>query len=298
MNTQEAIQLCCKHLKNLSGKTLDLITIEKPQTIESALNLAKIISKLSPILGNLIEFNTVDFLNEIPEFQTLGTWIRQDPGFPDAIFEGSILPKPGFEIKAWFPLATEITARFKDSQKLFLNDETYVVLLAWLPEFLIFGKPHIVKVGIFSGKSIASTRDSHYHNPPDYLVLEPEDTSKRTRNLQQTNTIGEKWQDTRMELKRQAETFVNSWGDDAKNYQFTNEYQKLLRELKGRFPYYRQDTNFAKIDRINHPEIEKFKKDVFEYQFKGKTIREWNNLFSPKSMEDLRFILETKSYWD
>ena len=40
------------------------------------------------------------------------------PGFPDTIFIGpNVTPSPGFEIKAWFPLATEITARFKDSQK-------------------------------------------------------------------------------------------------------------------------------------------------------------------------------------
>jgi hypothetical protein len=31
---------------------------------------------------------------------------RQDPSFPDTIFE-SELPKPGIEIKSWFPLAAE-----------------------------------------------------------------------------------------------------------------------------------------------------------------------------------------------
>ncbi len=41
-------------------------------------------------------------------------------------------------------------------------------------------------------RSIAEARDQHYHKPPDYLVVEPEDTSRRTKNLRQTNTNGYK----------------------------------------------------------------------------------------------------------
>ena len=112
----------------------------------------------------MIEFNTVEFLNDQEEFNGHGVWIRQDPGFPDTIFQG-VEPTPGFEIKAWFPLATEITARFRDSQSYFEHDETYVAMLAWLPERLIYGKPHIVDVCITSGLSVAKARDEHYHNP-------------------------------------------------------------------------------------------------------------------------------------
>ncbi|WP_218584393.1 hypothetical protein, partial [Pseudomonas sp. FSL R10-2245] len=83
---------------------------------------------------------------------------------------------------------TEITGRFKDSQNHFLDDHTYLALIAWLPEFVIFGRPRIIGVSVASGASVASARDSHYHNPPDYLVLEPQDTKARTKNLQQTNT--------------------------------------------------------------------------------------------------------------
>ena len=64
----------------------------------------------------------MEFLNDQPEYQELGEWQRQDPGFPDMIFVGpTVTPSPGFEIKAWFPLATEITARFKDSQNHFVK---------------------------------------------------------------------------------------------------------------------------------------------------------------------------------
>src|SRR3954469_16545643 len=98
------------HLQSLAGHVFDLLTVSKPVSPAAAVNLSKVISKLSPLLGNLIEFNTVEFLNEQKEFTEHGTWVRQDPGFPDAIFVGKIHPTPGCEIKAWFPLATEITA--------------------------------------------------------------------------------------------------------------------------------------------------------------------------------------------
>lgn len=286
MDTKQAIQIASEHLKSLQGHIFDLLTLSKPSSIDAAINLTKVISKLSPLLGNLIEFNTVEFLNQTGEFAGLGRWLRQDPGFPDAIFQGNISPAPGFEIKAWFPLATEITARFKDSQNHFPNDETYVVMLAWLPDQLLFGKPNIIDVGIFSGLSVAQSRDSHYHNPPDYLVLEPEDTSARTCNLQQTNTNGYKWQGTNDGEKERASRIVESWGQGAHEYKPTREYQALLRELIAQFPY-RLDTNFAKMDRIVHPEIEEFKSRVLATSVNGKTINEWSRLFYRSSTDTL-----------
>lgn len=116
LSTRDVIEIAARHMKGLAGHQFDLLTVAKPVSPDAAVNLAKVISKLSPLLGNLIEFNTCEYLSDKPEFKPLGKWRRQDPGFPDAIFEGSIRPAPGFEIKAWFPLATEITARFKDSQ--------------------------------------------------------------------------------------------------------------------------------------------------------------------------------------
>lgn len=189
MNTKDVINLACQHLEGLVGHEFNVLDVCKPVSPDAAVNLSKIISKLSPLVGNLIEFNTCEYLNDQPEFTGLGQWKRQDPGFPDTIFDGQVKPTPGFEIKAWFPLATEITARFKDSQNHFSQDQTYVAILAWLPEFLIFGKPKIMGIVTVSAGTIAKTRDDHYHNPPDYLVLEPEDTAARTANLRQTNTI-------------------------------------------------------------------------------------------------------------
>jgi hypothetical protein len=269
---------------NLTGHEFDLLNVTKPVSPEAALNLAKVVSKLSPILGNLIEFNTVEFLNDLDEFNGLGKWIRQDPGFPDALFEGKINPPPGFEIKAWFPLATEITARFKDSQNHFLDDRTHVCLIAWLPEHLIYGKPFILDVMVTSGAAIAKSRDDHYHNPPDYLVLEPEDTSARTRNLQQTNTNGYKFQGTPEQFK-EADALVRSWGNNGHLYQPTPEYQALLQQLRNRYNY-RLDTNFAKVDRIVNKDIEAFKSKVLGTKVHGMTVKQWTNLFA-RGTDDL-----------
>jgi hypothetical protein len=290
VNTQAVLKSAATHLNELSGHVFDILTVSKPVSPEAALNLAKVISKLSPLLGNLIEFNTVEFLNDQVEYKGYGEWQRQDPGFPDTVFIGSILPIAGFEIKAWFPLATEITARFKDSQNHFTNDQTFVCMLAWLPEKLIYGKPRILDVCVASGLSVAKARDDHYHNPPDYLVLEPENTISRTRNLQQTNTNGFKWQGT-AEQFAEAQGIVNRWGPKGREYKPISDYQRLLRTLIARYPY-RLDTNFAKIDRIAHKEVEKFKTRVLNTSYNGMTVREWARLFSTANDKIMRSALE------
>jgi len=289
MNTREILRLGSARLGCLPGQVLDLLTVSKPPSPEAAVNLGKIISKLSPFLGNMIEFNTIEFLNGQKEFRSLGEWKRQDPGFPDAVFVGDVTPVPGFEIKAWFPLATEITARFKDSQNHFRNDETQVCLLAWLPENLIFGKPGIIDVCVVSGRSVAKARDDHYHSPPDYLVLEPEDTSERKSNLRQTNTSGLKWQGTPDRLEEAVHP-VDSWGTAGRTYLPTLEYQARLRELTRRFPY-RLDTNFAKTDRIAHPDIEAFKARVLSTEMHGRTVYQWRRLFGGMSEERIKVAL-------
>ena len=290
LTTAQVISIASDHMKGLAGHEFDLLTIAKPVSPDAALNLAKVISKLSPLLGNLIEFNTCEYLSDKPEFKGLGEWRRQDPGFPDAIFEGVVKPTPGFEIKTWFPLATEITARFKDSQNHFADDRTYVAMIAWLPEHLIYGKPYILDVVIVSGASVAKSRDDHYHNPPDYLVTEPEDTSARTRNLQQTNTNGLKFQGTPTQFA-EAQKIVTSWGKDGHLYKPTAEYQELLRKLSSKFPY-RLDTNYAKMDRIIHAELEVFKTKVQDTKVNGLTVRDWYRILSSGDDRRIRAALE------
>ena len=166
-----------------------------------------------------------------------------------------------------------------------------MALIAWLPENVIWGKPQIIDALVVSGKSVAQARDTHYHRPPDYLVFEPEDTSNRTANLQQTNTNGYKLQTDKCNLE-DAKAVVESWGEDKKLYSPLLEYQKLLRTLYGQFVY-RLDTNYAKIDRIEHSEIESFKQKVLETEFKGKSIKSWSDIFSSGNESLLEVALRT-----
>ena len=80
MKTPDVIRLTSQYLANLSGHTFDVLDVSKPVTVNAAINLTKVISKLSPLLGNLIEFNTVEFLNKQDDFAEFGVWKRQDPG--------------------------------------------------------------------------------------------------------------------------------------------------------------------------------------------------------------------------
>jgi hypothetical protein len=44
-----------RHLQSLEGHVFDVLTVSKPVSVEAAVNLARVISKLSPLLGNMIE---------------------------------------------------------------------------------------------------------------------------------------------------------------------------------------------------------------------------------------------------
>lgn len=274
-DTQKILNTASDLLENLKNVELDVIDIKQPPTVEYAVHLAKVISKVSPLLGNMIEYRIIEELAK-EEWGFNGTWVRQDPGFPDALFKSDLLIAPGIEIKTWFPLATEITARFKDSHKHFSHNQTNVAVVAWLPENIIYGKPKIIDVWVGSAQEVAYARDKHYHNPPDYLVLEPEDTSLRTVNLQQTNTNGYKFQGTKS-LLAEAEDFIEKWGDDVRTFSTDEDYQLKMKSLLGKFPY-RLDTNFAKIDRIDHEGLEEFKKRVLSTVIDGKTVKEWSKI--------------------
>ena len=273
MNSRSILDVAEVSLReHLTGKSLDIITIGKPESFDVIKTLAPIISKLSPLYANSIEYAVSAQLNNT-EWPFVGEWMRQDPGFPDVIFESSELSVlPGIEIKAWYPLATEITARFKESQTLFKEDNIDVAVVVWIPENIVWGKAHIIDIRYFTAESIAKARDDHYHNPPDYIVIEPRDTSDRTRNLQQTNTNGFKMQDkSQMEKARK---IVDGWGTDGLQYSPDLEYQQKLLDLQNQFTY-RGDTNYAKMDRIQHQGLEDFKKDVLSRIIHGKMISQW-----------------------
>ena len=143
-----------------------------------------------------MEFEIVRLFNDELDLPDGCKWVRLDPGFPDAALEGLTDPPPGIELKAWFPLATEITGRFRESQVRLLDGSIRLAVVCWLPEYFVFGRPKVLGTWIEDGLGVARSRDDHYYQPPHYLVREPEDTSARTANLQQTVTNGFRIQET------------------------------------------------------------------------------------------------------
>lgn len=65
LDTAETIRLASEHLTSLAGHKFDLLRLSKPVSVAAAVNLAKIVSKLSPLVGNLIEFNTCDVVAQL-----------------------------------------------------------------------------------------------------------------------------------------------------------------------------------------------------------------------------------------
>jgi len=276
MTAIELQQNAHNELLKLKEHYIDVLDVNKPTSIDAALELSKVVSKLSPLIGNMLEFHIVDVLNNI-NWNCEGTWIRQDPDFPDALFKSDeITPNVGFEVKAWYPFATEITGRFKTSTNILEENLFDVALIAWLPEFVFWGKPQILDVGIFSGLSVANSRNNHYHNPPTYLVQEPQDTSDRTANLKQRNTLGFRFQESSTNKLSDATKYIKEIGMTT-SYKADAPYQEKIRNLMSNFEY-REDTNFAKIDRIMHDGIEQFKEHVMQLNYHGVTVRGWVQL--------------------
>jgi hypothetical protein len=77
----------------------------------------------------------------------------------------------------------------------------------------------------------------------------------------------------------EAEALVRNWELGDHRYDSSRSYQDLLRTLIRNYPY-RLDTNFAKIDRIAHPEIEAFKTRVMSTTIHGRTISNWQRILS------------------
>lgn len=291
MESKELQNKAHHELIALRTKYIDVVDVKKPTSIEAAIELSKVISKLSPLVGNMLEFHIVDILNKI-KWGCNGKWIRQDPDFPDAFFESStIIPHVGFEIKAWYPFATEITGRFKTSTDILEQNLFDVALIAWLPEFVFWGKPQILEVGIFNGLSVAISRNKHYHQPPRYIVREPQDTSDRTDNLKQRNTLGFRFQPNINNKIDEAQKYMNAIGMDTE-YSSSTECQEKIKLLFSNFEY-REDTNYAKIDRIEHKNIEEFKEHVLTLEYKGATIKEWKRLMIEGNEDEFKLKLKS-----
>jgi hypothetical protein len=77
---------------------------------------------------------------------------------------------------------------------------------------------------------------------------------------------------------------VAGWSDALRTYSPGPEVQSAIRSLVSRFQY-RLDTNFAKIDRVEHVGLEAFKLRTLATAFHGQTILQWAQSFARRPEE-------------
>lgn len=261
-------------VEGITGSAFDDLTLGPLRDSAHVSERALIVSKLSPLFANVVEFHVAEVLQRAGGWPAGSRWHRQDPDFPDLLLKTDSSVVAGVELKAWFPLSTEITGRFRESQTRLAGTGYQLAVVAWMPEFVLFGRPKVLGVWHDSAIAVARSRDTHYYQPPRYLVLEPEDTKKRTRNLQQTNCTGVVLQGSSdaLELARKE---VEQLGISS-TYDQSPELQRLLYALRGKHNY-RVDTNFAKIDRIAHPSLEQFKTSLLKSDLLGRSLEDWGS---------------------
>lgn len=265
-------------ISSMDNEIFDVLSISKPDNIDSAKFMAKVNSKISSIVGNMIEFSMANVLNEKSKYMDVGHWERQDPDFPDNVFVSDQLDElPGIEVKAWYPLATEITARFKASQLNLSSNNPWLALVAWAPEYILHGRPKILGVYVIPAMNLAISRDSHYYQPPHYLLIEPGDTINRTKNLQQRNVEGYVQQEWAKNMEKDALTLLKNSGISLDDYKINPTTIAVMQKLRADFPY-RLDTNFAKINRIENQGVNDFKKKIFSEIMFGHPISYWTKI--------------------
>jgi hypothetical protein len=256
-------------LGGLATRPVDLLTVKSLGPDIDAVLIAKNISKLSPFVSTQVENAVIQTLTEVPAEGGLD-WARQDPGFPDAglLYHG-VQSGHGIEAKAWYVCGTEITARFRASQVVLIGKRVYVVLVAWIMSDIVFGTPVILGYELFDAADVARVRDEHYHKPVDYLVIEPEDTAHRTTNLQQANVMGFKLQTTNATDIGRMRVLVERWEQP-----YTDWSRSICQVLRQNLAY-REETNFAKLDRIDHGGIEDFKSRILNMGYRGRSVAAW-----------------------
>lgn len=154
-------------------------------------------------------------------------------------------------------------------------------------DHIFFGSPYLLDVQLIDATSIARTRDQHYNRPPGYVVSEPEDNTGRRMSAQLRNVEGHVLQSHTDEDLARVRVIMGALlakadlGDP--QHPETAELTSYLRRNLN----YRLDTNFAKIDRVDHPQIEDFKARNLARDYRGRTIAGWRQVLADlKSAND------------
>lgn len=214
-------------------------------------------SRLSTYVSNRLEYVIIDYLNDT-KISKAYNWIRLEGKFPDLqLLHNNKSTGLGIEIKSTYGHCDEPSARFWHSITNFKSYESqYICIIAWELDKDTYGYPIVYNTFCVDAKKLAESRDKGIHKPPDSLLCMPYNISEG--NTKQTDVKVYLLQD---EESRQSAKKMMEEHNISDQSPWSNESQTLVHTLKNSFKY-RIDDNKGKLNRIKHPGLQQFLKDI------------------------------------
>jgi len=270
----------------IDQRTLNILKVNKCNE-DAVIEFIKNMSKLSSLISVQIETKALKRINatygdSLPD--NVGWVVNERIGgekYPDLAFgdfefdPGSDWVWPGVEIKAWCPFATAMSGRMMKGQSIMQKYPDQLLLVAWLPEHLLYGKPQVIGTWVGDGLEMAKSRDEYWHDPPRSLILEPDFSPDREAHKQHTNVDRYLWDDSddKLDEAREMARDLDLLGT---TYSYEGDYQRRVRQLYSSFTY-KKGTNFRKLNRLHHDPLDTFPERIRQNTtIEGKTLAEWN----------------------
>jgi hypothetical protein len=256
---QDELDRAIRMLENescLSNILQDCICIEKEETI-SKKEIYCLNSRLSIYISNRLEYLIIDHLNDTAQRKGY-KWVRHEGKFPDLqlLYNGKDTGL-GIEIKTSYGSCEEPSARFWQSVTNFESyNSQYICIVVWKLDKDTHGRPVVFDTCCIDAKRLAEARDRGIHNPPESLMCMPYNTTEG--NTKQTDVKVYLLQD---ENDIQKATKIVKQFNVSEEEPWSQKSQELSRILKNTFKY-RVDDNRGKLNRIKHPELQKFLKQI------------------------------------
>lgn len=287
----------------IDGRTMDVLTVNKCDE-DAVVEFLKNMSKLSSLMSVQIETRALKRVNalygdQLPDNagwvinERIGGEKYPDLAFADFDFQpSSDWVWPGVEIKAWCPFATEMSGRMMKGQSIMQKYPDQLLLVAWLPEHLLYGKPQVIGTWVGDGLEMAKSRDEYWHDPPRSLILEPDFSPDREAHKQHTNVDRYLWDDSDAKLD-EAREMARDLDLLGTAYSYEDDYQRRVRQLYSTFTY-KKGTNFRKLNRLHHDPLDTFPERIRQNtMIEGKTLAEWNTLLKKGNADAFKTVLNS-----
>lgn len=287
----------------IDGEAIDVLTVNKCDE-DAVIGFLKNMSKLSSLISVEIESRALNRIEAIhdDDLPNNVAWVINElvggEKYPDlALADMDYNPSsdwvwPGVEIKAWCPFATEMSGRMMKGQSIMQKYPDQLLLVAWLPEHLLYGEPKVIGTWVGDGLEMAKSRDNYWHEPPNSLILEPDFSPDREAHKQHTNVDRYLWDDADSKLS-EARDMAKDLDLLGTAYSYKDDYQQRVRRLYSAFSY-KKGTNFRKLNRLHHDPLDNFPENIRKNTIiEGKTVSEWNTHLKNENPEPFRKVLRS-----